>query len=114
VTGTGGQEIQAHAAIAAAHARGIHAVAAQLTGNCRAEGVVGQHADHRHVVAKMCQRYADVGLGTAGVDLQRRRLQQQLVAGCAQAQQQLAKTDNTGGNHRHSCLLVDRRASWHG
>ncbi|MEG0299093.1 MAG: DUF4113 domain-containing protein, partial [Aurantimicrobium sp.] len=43
-----------------------HAVAAQFTGHRRTQRVVGDHADHRHVVAEVRQRHADIGLGAAG------------------------------------------------
>jgi len=103
VPGAGGQEIQAHAAVAAPHPRGIQPMPAQLAADRRAQRVVGDHADHRHVMAEVRQRDADVGLGATAMHLQRRGLQQQLVAGGAEPQQQLAETDNTGGTHRDSC-----------
>ncbi|MNM98338.1 hypothetical protein D3C81_1108670 [compost metagenome] len=85
-------------------------MATQFAGHRRTQRVVGNHADHRHVMAKVRQRHADVGLGAAGMHIKGRALQQQLVAGGAQSQQQLAKTDNAGGTHQDSCSPSIRSA----
>ncbi|MCW0414359.1 hypothetical protein NB689_000113 [Xanthomonas sacchari] len=50
-------------------------------------------------MAEMRQRHAHVGLGTAHLHLQPRRLQQPFVAGRAQAQQQFAEADDAGNGH---------------
>ncbi|KAG1223873.1 hypothetical protein G6F68_020234 [Rhizopus microsporus] len=74
---------------------GIHAVPAQFAQRMGTQRIARHRAHHRHVMSQPGQRDTYVCLGATHMNLQLWRLQQQLVAGRAQAQQQLTETDDT-------------------
>lgn len=101
---------------------GIDPVPPQFAQRVRTQRVARHRADHPHLMSQPGQRDTDVGLGAAHMDLQLRRLQQQFVAGGAQAQQQLSETHDTthlssftraaGMGHCMACKWTTQGA-WH-
>ena len=88
------QKIQAHAPWPQLQVRRLDAMTTQLTDRRGTERVVGDRSDHLRAMAEPGQRNRDVGFSTPDTGLETGRLQQQLPARRAQAQQQFPETDD--------------------
>lgn len=88
------EEIEAHPTRPGRHAVGCDAVAAQMAQRRLAERIAGQAADHRRVVPEPGEADRDIGFGTADMDVEPPRLQQQFAPRGGQPQQQFAETGN--------------------
>ena len=99
--GAGRQEVQAHAAGCEYQARDVDAVTSQFIVRRLSQRVVGQDAEHRSRCAEACQGHGDVGLGSACVDRQTGRLQQQFLARGCHPQEHFAEAKDRAVRHAH-------------
>ncbi len=98
-------EVEAHAARRARHARHIDPVATQVLDRRLAQPIVGKAGDHRCPVTEIRQADCDIGLRAAEVKVEPPRLHQQLAVRRGQPHHQLAEADDLA--HRGSTLLGD-------